>query len=1356
MLGKKKILLSGLYAILIGLILITGITVTFVAAEVESDPIKENCFWASPTPAITPIPTKITIGNQVILGKTVHGISNGLTAYRVYLSQAGILKSLSIYVEKAVGNLRLGIYDESSGRPRVLKAKTNEFRPFRGWNTYKVTSPVLLKSGSYWICFQASSNSLILRGSEEGGIHFRYTPRSYQALPSIFPFPNGLGTWQYSLYAVLTTPPPTNTPKPTPTPTLTPTPSATPSPTPHRIGIGKMEILGEAKLKLENRLTAYQVRLSETATIKKFSIYIQKASGLIRLGIYDDRSNSPGILRAKTAEFKTVNGWNTKEVISRIQLEPGLYWLCFQSNSNSLVVKGSSQGGSDVYCSRPYQALPQNFPAGNVEGTCQYSFYAILSGNATPVPTETPTPTSTIAPTITPEVTPLPSETPTPLPTVPPTDTPLPTETPTPIPTVPPTDTPLPTETPLPTVAGTEIPAPTHTPMATIQPLEWLKYRQDKENSGYSKGKALMHTAPKLDWNYDLAAWNGYFTVKVTDGGENSFVLPGRQSLNIDYFENNKYLWGLGPPCYDLSGTGALVPVPDDPAVKIGEILIDRPGLEKVVMDNYYQVGDNARARLYHYERGVAQLVWTSETFSTCYGPVVCLADANNDGQLDVIIAMHYRLVVLNGATGATMMNLNYYNGRNYGFLGVANIDGDPYPEFCIISDFAQHLEVIDNNGSSLSLKWITWIESNIFRNNCVTQPGPNAFADVDHDGQIEVICSIYNYNNNPCWSVLVFRALDGSLKYNLSNCYLNGLVDINGDGYQEFFTTVTYDQVIPTYGELRIYRTNPETGPVLLWSYQNARFNTRDLDLLPLSANTMSANGRNTVVHGSAICGTRGDFFISEPGPNENGETCKCYGFDYSGQIRYWFLINGPWASRIDALATTEINEQCSCYNNLFSVRTRGELNEIVTSSVGLVELKQWNRKTPHYAGPPVVTDLEGDRIIEVLTLTGNEEVACLEAPPDNGSFPRVRWLMKGQGMSKDASTKQDGLLAADLDHDGSKKIIFAQETPDGKASLVAVRADGIIKWRHIFQGFDGSAPVWNLGGITYWVAGNFTASDHLDVYVTIRRSKMHSDVGFLLDGRTGGVIWERDGILIPGGNPTQDLRGHGGDRVACADIDQDGLDELVCTYPDRIYIVDGLSGNPTVIKSTANSLFSDWWIAYAVPVLADLNQDSVTDIFYGYCGYLTALLDNNCNVFWQRDYNATGNNGCTHLQGIGDYNGDGNLELGGIYKNTSTGQYEFRFYQGASGANSATFTLPTNMGIPYTDVVTADLDGEGGAEFLFGLGSSLQCLNKNGLYWNLNLGAVPGEIALADPDRDGKLEIAVCTSDGYLRIYK
>lgn len=126
-----------------------------------------------------------------------------------------------------------------------------------------------------------------------------------------------------------------------------------------------------------------------------------------------------------------------------------------------------------------------------------------------------------------------------------------------------------------------------------------------------------------------------------------------------------------------------------------------------------------------------------------------------------------------------------------------------------------------------------------------------------------------------------------------------------------------------------------------------------------------------------------------------------------------------------------------------------------------GNAELKQWNRKTPLLAGPPVVADLDNDGWMEMVVSTSDQEITCLEAPRKNENIPpKIRWRMKGQGMSKDAANKQDGVLAADLDNDQQKEIVFAQATLDGKASILAVRPDGSIKWQHVFQGFNGTPP--------------------------------------------------------------------------------------------------------------------------------------------------------------------------------------------------------------------------------------------------------------------------------------------------------
>ncbi len=66
---------------------------------------------------------------------------------------------------------------------------------------------------------------------------------------------------------------------------------------------------------------------------------------------------------------------------------------------------------------------------------------------------------------------------------------------------------------------------------------------------------------------------------------------------------------------------------------------------------------------------------------------------------------------------------------------------------------------------------------------------------------------------------------------------------------------------------------------------------------------------------------------------------------------------------------------------------------------------------------------------------------------------------------MSNHALTRQDGVLVADLDQDGRKEVIFAQETRAGQASIVALRPDGSLKWRHIFSDLAGSVPYGTRG---------------------------------------------------------------------------------------------------------------------------------------------------------------------------------------------------------------------------------------------------------------------------------------------------
>ena len=57
---------------------------------------------------------------------------------------------------------------------------------------------------------------------------------------------------------------------------------------------------------------------------------------------------------------------------------------------------------------------------------------------------------------------------------------------------------------------------------------------------------------------------------------------------------------------------------------------------------------------------------------------------------------------------------------------------------------------------------------------------------------------------------------------------------------------------------------------------------------------------------------------------------------------------------------------------------------------------------------------------------------------------------------------------------------------------------ADGTIRWQTEFVGFDGSMPIWNFSGLSYWSVGYFRSEENMDVFASLRRGKLGSEVGF------------------------------------------------------------------------------------------------------------------------------------------------------------------------------------------------------------------------------------------------------------------
>jgi outer membrane protein assembly factor BamB len=318
----------------------------------------------------------------------------------------------------------------------------------------------------------------------------------------------------------------------------------------------------------------------------------------------------------------------------------------------------------------------------------------------------------------------------------------------------------------------------------------------------------------------------------------------------------------------------------------------------------------------------------------------------------------------------------------------------------------------------------------------------------------------------------------------------------------------------------------------------------------------------------------------------------------------------------------------------------------------------------------------------------------------------------------------------------------VFADWAESGEGMILAVDARGKVVWRHRVSGFPGPHPPWNFGGITTWWVGRYTAKDRYDVWVSARRSTMHSDEAWVVRGTDGKAVWHLREVRTDRTSPSSRGWGAGGTSVCSTDVDGDGLEDVVSLYPVNYMAAKGTSGELIHSVEASAGLFEGVWGAYAHPIVADFNGDGEEELLW--CGgYHHGLTTLDARVLWYHK-------GAVSLAGVGDVDGDGKLELGFAGWEHGSG---LRCLDAATGAPRWEWPLE---GSPRVPVYSADIDGDGRDEFLFAVGKTLVAVNgKDGAanpVWQVELPAAPGNLAFADVDRDGKLEILCIGADSTL----
>jgi outer membrane protein assembly factor BamB len=399
---------------------------------------------------------------------------------------------------------------------------------------------------------------------------------------------------------------------------------------------------------------------------------------------------------------------------------------------------------------------------------------------------------------------------------------------------------------------------------------------------------------------------------------------------------------------------------------------------------------------------------------------------------------------------------------------------------------------------------------------------------------------------------------------------------------------------------------------------------------------------------------------------------------------------------------------------------------------------LASWRGGTPFYAGV-VAADIDGDGRNEMVVCQADGQVAALRAPISPHEPPELLWTASGTGFPQGYPVTFPVPLIADVDGDGRQEILIAGD-PGGRlldCSGHTIWQTEIPLARAVFGDFNGDGVLDVYAAALVRPAGDDRAG-----------ARLHS---YALDGRDGSVLWHTDGAAEAvwhhqmGPTPTWAM------PTVC-DVNGDGIDDVLFVALDLLIVLNGKDGTFIHDPVIANRIWAQQagkdsrWTAYGTQMPVDLNGDGKLEILlassWGQWGAWT--LDQ--GLLWTFD--PTGRRLARRHAGVADVDGDGRLEIGVIHDDGA-----FRCYDAVNG--TLRWELPDVR--QTSDVVTADVDGDGLPEFVASLAAYKAVDVGHGkVLWEVDAPVSQCPPVVADVDGDGLSEIIVGFLDGTLRVYK
>ncbi|MBA4107782.1 MAG: hypothetical protein C0485_18770 [Pirellula sp.] len=955
--------------------------------------------------------------------------------------------------------------------------------------------------------------------------------------------------------------------------------------------------------------------------------------------------------------------------------------------------------------------------------------------------------------------------------------------------------------------------------------LQWYQHRGNKRLTGEATVAQDVLASPVVLWSEYIGSQSSLIAAAPADGAD---VVPiPTSAFAMSAAENAS--WGVGGPYFDLVGNGTLVAQSTSSIRRVGDFIPGNGMMEKIEGEVFDPTFGQGVIRLSVYQNGAWVQQWQSAQIPSMFGiPNLTVGDFDNDGVNEVAVVPWTSLYILNINTGALERTGVFKpaaneSGRGYGWLGAYDLTGDARDEFVVIGDFQDYISVMGWNGSgNLVQLWTHVFDQRLAGKQTSHRPMAFPVRDVTGDGRPEIVTSIYNETGDQRWHLLVFDSANGAVLHNLIDHVIEGARDVNGDGDFELFVQTTDGALIPAASTVQILDWNG-AGFAAIWSQPNAAFVRADLSDFPLNVNSAASTGKSDLLTGRLAAGQEETFFTrrlldaqaatteitawqltgtggaaaigAATGVNLSvaavrqaspGQTSVLFSTDFlgtaglaAGDYDGSGLVGGNDLLNWQRQLGLSVVAGSGADGNGNGVVDAGDLTiwrtNFGASAPNAVEMAGFigNAVTSQKGSPPrssvVVGRLDGPTSAPTVVVQGgSQSMVALQADAD-GSVDRM-WSQPGIGGFTGATQFQgqheySGAALADVDGNGTLETLFAAEGAAGEARLIAAASDGTAVWTHDFD-VPGGTRQWNQPGLTLWRTGHFRSTEYEDVLVQLMRGSGGTGEFQLLDGRTGALVWTRTYGNSAGSSPV--LRNAGEAQMVVYDWDGDGLDEAVNVHPDMFYVVDG-DGDNLIDRSIYNGgVFAGGSPLYGTPIVADfLNNQTDSILFAGGYSQLGLMTKSGVDV-WHTPFIYDNTPG--FIQGVGDVDGDGDLDLLSVGHPSSPGvdtQSRFHAYDAKTGALLWSVNLPGRAHAPvggaYSDTptlsISGDVDNDGRVESIFAINGTLYVVGANpgGTSGSIEWTFTPdsgylGSPVLADANGDGLLEIVVVSTSGMI----